>query len=52
MNEQQRTVVEDLMKCLQYCEDQHFSSDGEILKDMNHEKFEDIYNVVQTLLVD
>ena len=52
MNEQQCTVVEDLIKCVQYCEEQHSSSAGEILPDMNQEKFADIYNVIQTLLVD
>lgn len=44
------TVAEKILKCIEYCEQQHDTSNGEILEEMTTEDFKYMKTVITTLL--
>ena len=46
------TIVEKILMCIDYCKEQKINSDGEILEGLAVEDFDEIYNVVRTMLED
>lgn len=45
-------IVEKILMCIDYCKEQNINSNGEILQELTEEDFDEIYNVIRTILED
>ena len=46
------TIVEKILMCIDYCKEQNINSNGEIFQELAEEDFNEMYNVIRTMLED